>query len=176
MGELRVPVLAKLFIGMISSDSVLFDSMIEKLCLLYGPVDRISDDVAFDRTEYYYDEMGRTLLKRFVSFDQLIDQDAIIEIKHTTNALEQNELNEQKGRLINLDPGYVTAAKVMLATTKDYSHRLYLGRQIFGEITLSFKGGHALGHPWTYPDYLKKEYTDFFEKVRVHYMRQIKNH
>lgn len=175
MGELRTPVLAKLFVGMIVSDPNKLPLFIAALVKRYGAVDFTSEMVRFDRTEYYTEEMGTILYKQFVSFETLISQDDIAKIKNETNELELNDLAEGEGRLVNLDPGYVTAAKVVLATTKDYSHRLYVGQNMYAEITLSFKGGAAVGHPWTYPDYLKQEYTDFFERVRVIYMRQVKN-
>jgi hypothetical protein len=171
---ITTPVQAKLFIGMISSFEDLFKELTELLIQSYGPLDKCSKIFPFDRTSYYEDELGKNLKKYFISFENLIEQDDIVAIKHFSNDLEQEYATSSKQRQINLDPGYLTAAKVVLATTKDYSHRLYLNKSIYAEVTLNFKEGRPRGFPWTYPDYLRSDYGDYLSQLRVIYMRQIK--
>ncbi|MCX5656952.1 MAG: DUF4416 family protein, partial [Candidatus Omnitrophica bacterium] len=114
---------------------------------------------------------------KFISFKKSINAERIIKIKLFTNKLEGITCRPKlSGRKINLDPGYVTDAKLVLATTKDYCHRIYLGGGIFGEVTLGFKEGSFRDFPWTYPDYRKLGYINFFNEVRTIYLKQIKQY
>jgi hypothetical protein len=120
--------------------------------------------------------MGAGLLRRFHSFEHLVDPAELAEAKVATNAAE-SELADLLGggvdRPVNLDPGYVCRAKLVLATTKDYSHRLYLGRGIYGEVTLAWQDGAFQPREWTYPDYASTRYTEFFARVRLAYTRKL---
>jgi hypothetical protein len=75
---------------------------------------------------------------------------------------------------LNLDPGYLTAAKLVLASTKDHAHRLYLGQGIYGEVTLSYRQGHWQHREWTYPDYRRADFQDFFLRLRDDWQRRIR--
>ena len=110
-----------------------------------------------------------TLHKRMVVFETLMPIEQIHRVKILSNDLEK--LYEKKGlRQVNIDPGYVTEAKVALFSTKDFFHRMYIADGIFGEITLTYrakKGFEAL--PWTFPDYRQEERLQFFNGVRNWY-------
>lgn len=166
MGEIKIPTLAKLFVGMISNEEPLFDKAKERLVDLYGPVDLESIIYPWEHTTYYEKEMGKNLKRRFLFFQDLIQQDRLAEVKITTNEIERSFVREDGKRRINLDPGYITSAKVVLASTKDFSHRLYLCKGIYGEVTLQYKEKtfHPLLH--TYPDYRTKDYIELFNSVR----------
>ncbi len=115
----------------------------------------------------------------FWSFEPLIAPDALPRIKRQTNQLERTFAwwDGQRGRRrVNLDPGYVDLAKLVLATTKDRQHRLYLGQGIYGEVTLRFTGGRFVPWEWTYPDYRTPEYLAFFDAVRRRYRQQLTTH
>lgn len=107
-----------------------------------------------------------------VSFQALQMPDYLSEIKLATNYIERDFMEAGKRR-VNLDPGYLTAAKLVLATTKDYSHRLYLGRGIFGDLHLRFEAGTFRPQPWTYPDYQEPFVLEFFNRVRETYLQQL---
>ena len=77
-------------------------------------------------------------------------------------------------RPANLDPGYIEQAKVVLASTKNFYHRIYLGGGIFGEVTMHFKNNTYQFFPWTYPDYKSKDYQDFFLRVRQIFRSQLR--
>jgi len=141
----------------------------------YGPVDFLSEPLPFDFTEYYELEMGKNLWRRMASFGPLIPPQNLVEIKLVTNALELQLLNEQGGRRVNIDPGYLTAAKFILATGKDYSHRIYLGQGIYGELTLLFKKSTFTSLPWTYPDYASQPLIGLINLMRKRYLWQLKN-
>ncbi len=117
--------------------------------------------------------MGSGLQKKFVFFRELINPGVIAEIKLKTIALEKQYLNENGGRMINLDPGYLDASKVVLVTTKHYSHRIYLSKGIYGEVTLIYSSKSYQTLPYTYPDYKTEGYLDIFKKAREIYNTQI---
>ncbi len=117
-------------------------------------------------TTYYEAEMGPQVNKLFAAFQTLISPESLVELKIKTNKIEQQFLNEGK-RTVNIDPGYLTAAKVVLATTKDYSHRLYLGKGIYGDLHLTYSKKSFQTLPWTYPDYRQKLALNFFNDLRT---------
>lgn len=159
----------KLFIGMISQDVALFEALKEELSELFGSSDIESPVWEWDHTNYYLNEMGAGLKRQFIFFTRLINPDIISDIKLKTIELERKYLNESGGRMINIDPGYLDSAKIVLVSTKDFSHRIYLGNGIYGEVTLAYSGNSYQIFPFTYPDFKKAEYLDIFEKARVQY-------
>lgn len=162
----------KLFVGMIfSSDEVLL-RVKSKLRRKFGPLDFQSGSIPFAHTTYYEEEMGPHLRRQFLSFKKLIDAGNLPSIKRYTNRLERylSKKATTYRRAINLDPGYLSLAKVVLATCKDYGHRIYLGEGIYGEVTLHFRDGSFQPWEWTYPDYKTKDYIDIFNEIRKVYL------
>lgn len=139
---------------------------------LYGPVDFLSELLPFDFTPYYDAEMGKGLWRRVAGFAPLVSPERLVQIKRTTNQWEQRHLNPQGGRRINIDPGYVAASKFVLATGKDYSHRVYLGEGIFADLTLIYQKGSFTPLPWTYPDYASQPLIGILNLLRRRYMWQ----
>jgi hypothetical protein len=183
MGAITEPNPVKLFVGMLAAKTEWFAAAEGMLVARYGAVDLASAEMPFNWTDYYRDEMGEGLRRKFVSFERLIAPDEIIDVKHATNAMEKGVrsllpvgpegCSAQKAsdpffpkRPVNLDPGYLSLSKVVLATTKDYSHRLYLGRGIYAEVTLHFHKGKYEPWEWTYRDYRTSEYGAFFLDMR----------
>lgn len=141
----------------------------------WGPIALTSKTFSFDETTYYEKTMGPGLKKVFFAFERLIDPSALIDIKCCTNELEEQYRTENEHpepRPLNLDPGYVTEAKLVLATTKDRDHRLYLGRGIFAEVTVHYYRGAWTSHPWTYPDYQSAGYHEFLTQCRDYLRRR----
>lgn len=182
MGKILLPTPVKLFIGILASNVSLFRMAEKKLTSLFGAIDLRTNaqGIPFTFTDYYTNEMGNNIKRFFLSFEKTINPDAITGIKVKTNQLEEvitGEVSAKASRPVNLDPGYLTASKVILATTKDYSHRIYLKDGIYAETTLQYhtvKGGgkEFQAMPWTYPDYCTKEYIDFFNQMRKIYLNQ----
>ena len=166
MGKVRESLPVKLIIGMIAPDEPGFDHAQGVLTEKYGELDYESPVLPFDRTDYYAQEMGEKLLRKFISFKNLFPPDSLSDIKLYTNELEERLSNAGR-RTINLDPGYITQAKPVLATTKNHIHRIYIGKGIYAEITLFYKEGSFRPFPWTYPDYRKSEYLKIFEEIRA---------
>jgi len=174
MGKVKQPDKVKLIIGMISNDIKLFLKLEELLSKQYGYIDLKSSMMKFSHTDYYSKEMGKNLKRKFVSFKELIFPDNLADIKLTTNTVEQKFLKHSRERNINLDPGYITKSKLILATTKNYQHRVYIKGGIYAEVTLRFKNNSFKKWEWTYPDYKTEEYINFFNEVREKYMKQMK--
>lgn len=135
----------------------------------WGPVALVSPRFEHNETRYYEAEMGPGLVKTFFAFEQLVDPASLVERKLQSNAWEDEyraPAGHAEPRPLNLDPGYLTEAKLVLASTKDRDHRLYLDRGIYAENTLYFTRGAWQTRPWTYPDYQRADYHEFFLNCR----------
>jgi hypothetical protein len=180
MGSVRPFNPVKLFVGVLVSDPKFVTEVESRLVAEYGPVDYRSPLIPFDFTDYYANEMGDIIDRAFYSFERLIEADRLAAIKHRTNQMEAElapllEPRPQRiPRPVNLDPGYIEHAKVILASTKNFYHRIYLGGGIFAEVTMHFKNNTYQFFPWTYPDYKSKDYQDFFLKIRQIYRSQLR--
>lgn len=170
MGTPRTPPPVKLFVGLLGGDPDLLRRARQLLVRKYGPTDLESELWPFAQTSYYADEMGPDLKRWFLSFEKLVRPESLAEIKRETNAVEREIADAcafpDVPRPVNLDPGYLDLGKLALATTKDRSHRLYIGQGIYAEVTLQFTQGGWQPWPWTYPDYRQSEYHEFFLRVR----------
>ncbi len=168
---MRVP-LVKLIFGLIGREEMIHD--IEKELEKYGPVDLRSPIIPFDFTSYYEKEMGKDLKRRWISVDCLIPENELKRIKLETIEIE-NKYRVEGNRTINIDPGGVSDTRLLLPTTKNYAHRIYLGDGIFCEVTLLYRrktGWENL--PWTYPDYRTELAHKFFEEVRRKFLEDRK--
>lgn len=161
-----------LIVGMLSSRPALFDEAEVELVRLHGPVGLRSPDLDFAWTDYYDQDMGPGLKRRFISFTAKIDPGRLAEIKIRTNALEAEFAQRHPfvPRPINLDPGYICGSKLVLASAKDRSQRIYLAHGIYAEITLDFRKHHFIPVETTYSDYRSPEYIDFFTRVREQHL------
>ncbi|MDR2579829.1 MAG: DUF4416 family protein [Fibromonadaceae bacterium] len=168
MGIPKTPLAVRLIVGVLAASEELCVQARQKLRERFGEVDLEMKPIPFDHTNYYEDELGKTPLRSFLSFEKKIEREAIAGIK-----LETNEMEKIWNRQVNLDPGYMTLGQFFLATTKDQRHRVYLGQGIFAEVTLYFENGHFHPFDWTYPDYKSKTYINFLEKARERLAYQI---
>jgi hypothetical protein len=170
------PLPAKLILGLILAQEAPVVAVRQQLEAAYGRIDLETALLPFVATRFYEREMGPALQRLFWSFEALIRPDTLAGIKRETNAVERTfALNTGQGwcRRVNLDPGYLDLAKLVLATTKDRQHRLYLGQGIYAEVTLRYTRGRFVPWEWTYPDYRIPEYVAFFDAVRRRYRQQL---
>jgi hypothetical protein len=176
VGQIQTPRPVKLFVGMLAGRTDHFETARTEMSREFGPIDANSEVIPFNFTDYYTQEMGPNLMRTFVGFERLINPKELVQAKLFTNELEE-QISEQLGsqrRLINLDPGYISLAKVVLASTKDYTHRIYLSDGIFAEVTLHYANGRFNGWPWTYPDYKTEMYCMFFQSMRRQYAEALR--
>ncbi|MFQ5455500.1 MAG: DUF4416 family protein [Nitrospirota bacterium] len=175
MGRIILPKKVKLFVGMLTAKENIFEIAIEHLIKIYGITDYESRLYEWQHTDYYEKEMGEDLLRKFVFFKYHISPESISDVKKKTNEIEKlfgKQEGNQFSRRINLDPGYITDAKVVLATTKDYSHRVYLRNGIYAEVELQFSEKSYMPMPYTYSDFRSEEYISLFNKVREDILRK----
>ncbi|MBN1931463.1 MAG: DUF4416 family protein [Desulfobacterales bacterium] len=165
--------LAKLVIGVFLKEKDLIDLVSRDLKEKFGPPDTISAWLPFNYTSYYEPEMGSPLYRRVMSFQQLIKQCTLPEIKLTTNAIELQYSKAGK-RMVNIDPGYLLHERFVLATGKNYTHRIYIGSGIYADLTLIYTKGCFQKLPWTYPDYAAANMLQYLEMVRKKYITDLK--
>jgi hypothetical protein len=173
MGEIKRHAPVKLIVGFIFKQEWVFVKAKAILERKFGKIDFESELLDFGHTDYYQKEFGSDLKRKFISFEKLIPAQSLPKIKILTNGIEKR-LSRLGLRLVNIDPGYLDPAKICLASTKDYRHRIYLSQGIFAEITLFFQGKTFRAWEWTYPDYGTAEYISIFNRIREIYLRQVR--
>jgi hypothetical protein len=173
MSEPKQADVVKLIVSIFSAESEILQKTVETMGEQYGKMDFISSLLPFHFTRYYADEIGLLLVRRFASFERLIRPESLPSIKLFTNKVErQTMINGQ--RTVNIDPGYVSQAHLILATGKGYTHRPYLHDGIYADLTLIYQDRTFKPLPWTYPDYAEKKCLDMFNKIRKVYIMQLK--
>jgi len=178
VGLIPKPSPVQLLVGVLSSIAEEFVGARSLLERRFGPVESESQLFPFDATHYYDEEMGTPIRKQFLSFARLIEPGELAASKCFTNELEAQRARERGGeprRPVNLDPGYLDAARLVLATTKDRSHRIYLQRGIYAEVTLIYEKGAWRSLPWTYPDYAAPTYHDFLTEIRQSFLAKLQS-
>jgi hypothetical protein len=173
VGRIKEPLPVKLIASIFTASGELLEEAKVRLSQEFGPIDYESELLPFDHTTYYAPEFGENLKRRFVSFEELVHPGRLAEIKLRTNALEMEWAVEGK-RQMNVDPGYVAHSKLVLATTKDHAHRIYLAQGIYAEVTLHFRNGTFRAWPWTYPDYASPPLIAIFNHIRGLYVKQLR--
>jgi len=166
----------QLICGIISAKDDVFKSASERLEHAFGELDMCSDFFPFVFTDYYEKQMGPGLRRRFLSFKTLIDPERLSDIKLKTNALEEvmRKAAESRRRLVNLDPGYLSASALVMATAKDFSHRIPLKNGIYAHLEFLFGRKDIKLLEWTYPDFRTPDYHDYFLRVRSSYLRRLR--
>jgi hypothetical protein len=169
MGDIHDPDAVLLLVAASSRHSAALNWARERIERQFGPLALVSEAFDFTETAYYTASMGQDLKKQFVACEQLIDPGELARIKCETNAWEVEYAalgRHTEPRPLNLDPGYITPAKLVLASTKDHAHRLYLHSGVYAEVTLAYRGRQWQPLEWTYPDYRRADYQAFFTACR----------
>ena len=169
----REPSPAKLVTSLFMREKAVFQDTVERLTESFGSVDVVGPWLPFDETNYYHAEMGCPLFRRLIAFSELIPQEALPKIKVFTNEVEK-QFAENGKRGVNIDPGYLLAERFVLATGKNFTHRIYLQGGIYADLTLIFKKGRFRSLEWTYPDYAGNAIIGFLQIVRHRYLYQLK--
>ena len=177
MGQIQKVQPVKFIVGILAiSQGVLADGR-EAISRQLGTIDSLSDVWPFTSTSYYAKEMSDNLFRQFVSLAELGDPADIVELKLASNCTELADAQSRgrsRQRAINLDPGYISPAKLVLASTKDFAHRIYLSRGIYAETTLQYQSNSWRSFPWSFPDYAEPRYHQFFSDVRNHLLEELR--
>lgn len=168
----RRPKRVKLFCGLIGKAEAIAQAQ-GLLTERFGEVDCASREVAFDFTHYYRDEMGEGLVRKWISFRGLRERGYLAAAKHFAGAVE-DALRQEGSRTVNIDPGYIDDAQVVLSTAKNYSHRIYISMGYYAEVTMTYEHGVFKELAWTYPDYKSQEAMLFLRKARQAYVAQVR--
>ncbi|MFH1980534.1 MAG: DUF4416 family protein [Pseudomonadota bacterium] len=172
MSSLRSPEPVKLIIGMFSPRRESFAPVAVQLADAFGAFDMISPWMPFDQTDYYAAEMGGPLFRRMVAFAAPMDPGRLPAVKRFCHDLEQT-LMAGAGRSVNIDPGYLNRSRFVLATGKDFTHRIYIGESVYADLTLVVAAGRLSPLPWTYPDYRQPAMLRFLERARSKYLEDL---
>lgn len=149
---------------------------IDRLTHTWGDALMVTEPIPFEAGGYYTSSMGENLQKVMVAIDDIVDPSELPDWKHETNLWEKEfaaASSHPEERPLNLDPGYVTQAKLVLATTKDRDHRIYLRDGMFAEVTLTYVGKKWGHHRWTYPSYRCDEVARFTHQCRGHLRKHL---
>jgi hypothetical protein len=167
------PLPVKPVVSLILTRKDLAPRVIQCLSDYFGPPDLVGPWWPFNLTDYYYREMGAPLGRILAAFLHLAHPGRLADWKVFTNQLEER-FSLGGSRLVNLDPGYVAKERLVLATGKNYTHRLYLDHGVYGDLTLIYSRGGFQPLPWSYPDYARGEMPELLERVRRKYLWQLK--
>ena len=157
----------KLIIGVIYHDTDVLAAATKILVERFGEIEDKSHEYSFskDFSSYYDGELGGEGTRVIYSFKNTVDPELQAEIKEFTN-----EIENKFSRRINLDPGFISSGRLLLATTKPIGFRIPLKRGIYTELTLYWARGAWHKLPWTYRDYQDEKVQKFITKVRKSYL------
>lgn len=163
----------KLFVGILYSDESLMQRAINRLLEEFSPIDFKSPVFEFSISEYYREEMGWPIFRKFISHFDLIDPKEIAPIKITCNHIE-DELAVDGKRKVNLDPGYIDYNKVILASAKYNAQKIYLDLGIYADPTLWYENGAFQSYPYSFPDFKTGQYDQAFLHIRALFKGQLR--
>ena len=127
----------------------------------------------FQVSDYYEPEMGANLKRGIISFEELIHPGKLAENKLKTRELEQR-LAEDGNRQVNIDIGYLDMYKVVLASFKGRSNKIYMSEGIWADIVLVFEKGDFTTLNWGFPDFKSGIYNETLLSIRNRYKEQVK--
>ena len=165
MGRPTSPAPVKLFVVSLHRDVSILEKSIVQFKAEWGDTDFVSEDFVFDETDYYEQEMGSGLLRRFYSFAQLIDPERIVKAKLDCNRIEEQYLQDGR-RQVNLDAGYLDTYKVILASAKFGGQKIYLREGIYADMTLTMYKGKWESLLWGFPDFKSGKYDQVLSQIR----------
>jgi len=168
----RRPEEAVLFVGALFETPDIFEHSSALLREKFGEIFFESPVCKWNYTDYYLTEFDSQIFRKFSFFEPLIDTASLGEIKTVVMGIEKEFIKDGKRR-INLDPGYLTFAKVVLASRKNYSHRICVGKAVFAEVELFYRDGRFQPLFYTYSDYRDDQYRMMFEEARGRFKRRM---
>jgi hypothetical protein len=173
MSQPSIPKPVKLIVSLIAGKEKRITEASTELSQSYGKIDYMSAFIPFTMTEYYQAEMGEGLMRRLISFADLLDPERFPEVKQYTDKLEAHYITSEGNRTINLDPGYMTLYQFILATNKRFAHRIYLRDGVYADLTLIYKKKSFQPLAWTYPDYGSTQIIELLNRLRERYQKQL---
>jgi len=167
----------KLIINFFYCDEEQLEEALTHLEGIYGPIDLRMEPIDFNHTNYYAEEMGKTLKKMMVSFRDLVGRESLVVAKHEAVKLEHMmsiRYAQSNNRVINIDPGHLLPEKFVLSTGKNFPHRIYLDKGVYADLTLIYRHNRFESLPWTYSDYLEVPAIRFLADARLILVEQLR--
>lgn len=158
--------------GLLYTDPGILPEAEEAICDILGPAGGSTDEIVFDFSSYYEKEMGAPLFRSWRLFERPCDPGSLASLKRETNRVETLFMGD-KGRKINIDPGFLSPLNLVLATTKYAAHRIYIGMGIYAQLELIFERGAFRPLPWTYPDYRTPQLAALLATARKKSLRAL---
>ncbi len=175
MSDPREPAPAKLIAGLLFCSFHEQEQVLQRMTRRWGPLDLLTEPEPFTYTRYYEREMGKEIYRRTASFLELVPVEELVSIKLFTNELEK-EFSREGSRRVNIDPGLLSEERIILATGKNFTHRVHLRKGIYADLTLIYQKGNYQELPWTYPDYKSPLLLHFFNATRQKLIFQRSGH
>lgn len=174
MSTLREPLPALAVLSVLSADwEPLWPDIRDELAVVFGECEYVSDLLDFSSTTYYDRELGTPLARRILAFRDLVPQERLVEGKLAMVRLEQEHARTDGTRRVNLDPGLLTQERLVLASGKNFPHRVYLGQGVYADLTLVYTRSGWQNQPWTFPDYASPRMHDLFTGLRERYRKKL---
>ncbi len=173
MAKCSPPFPVKYFIAIMFHSPNVLKTTCEILITKWGSIDYTGEDHLFDVTNYYEPEMGTPLLRRLISFENLMCPTVLIDMKLACNHIE-NELAINGKRTVNLDAGYLDHNKVLLASAKEAGQKVYLDKGIYADLSGRYKNGKYQPFEWSFPDFKDGRYDKELLTIRQTYREQLK--
>ena len=165
MSKPREPDPAKLIIRFLYSDSGAQRQALQALVSEFGQMDFLSAPGAFPYTDYYDSELGEGICRQTAGFLELVAPASLPDIKLRTNEIETT-LSRDGKRQVNIDPGLLSLERFVLATGKNFTHRVYLRDGIYADLALIYQDGSYRPLAWTYPDYREPVFLHYLGALR----------
>lgn len=173
MPKKAAPEKVNLVVSLFTGSGARFSEALKRLEERFGPLDFLSEALDFGATGYYEEEFGGRLKRKLASFDALIPADGLVEAKNFTDGLEASLAGESGKRRVNIDPGILTLERLVLATRKNFTHRIYLGGGVHADLTLMYTKNGWRAFDWTYPDYKTERMLEILTALRKRYAFKI---
>lgn len=173
MSAPQPPQPARLVVSVLLRERERLPAVTDALSQRLGPVAGVGSWLPFRFTEYYTAEMGKPLFRSLLNFSSPIRQSDLAAVKRFTNRLE-GEFSQEGRRTVNLDPGYLLGSRFVLASGKNFAHRIYIGGGIYADLTLLYTNGRFQSLPWTYPDYREEALQDQLAAIRIRYLAELR--
>ena len=149
----------------------LLEWSVDRLSKIWGVPELQSRPVPFDKTDYYR-AIAPDLSRVFLCFPGLVNPEWLADWKHEAISIEA--ISRQPVRAVNIDPGYVDGARLVLASTKDHAHRVYLRDGIFAEVTMRYRFRKWQSFDYTFPDFASGAYDEFLSCVRRLWLSEVR--
>lgn len=173
MSQLRIPEPGLLLLSVLAAEWDAWPDLLVRIEARFGPACFLSEALAFENTSYYDAELGRPIVRRLLAFGTLAPLDCLAAAKLWTMEQEREFARPDGRRRFNLDPGLLTQERLVLATAKNFTHRVYLGQGVWADLTLVYTGGDWLILPWTFPDYAARDMLELLTALREEYRRRL---